>query len=43
MTLNEYYARLKERWEQLDKTSRAAIHEYNEWRRQLRKQLDTDD
>ena len=43
MTLNEYYALLKERWEQVDKTSREAIHEYNEWKRQLRKEIDTDD
>jgi|GEM_PF-2373775 len=39
MTLEEYYALLKERWEQTDKTSREAIHDYNEWRRALRKSV----
>jgi len=37
--LEEYYALLKERWEQTDKTSREAIHDYNEWRRALRKSV----
>lgn len=40
MTQNEYYALLKERWEQVDQTDRKAIHEYNQWRQELRKQLD---
>lgn len=43
MTRNEYYALLKERWEQTDKTSREAIHEYNEWKRALRRQIDEDE
>lgn len=43
MTREEYYALLKERWEQVDKTSREAIHEYNEWKRELRHQLDEED
>lgn len=40
MKRDEYYALLKERWEQVDKTSREAIHEYNEWRRALRQELE---
>ena len=40
MTTDEYYAILKERWEQTDQTSRAAIHEYNEWKRRLRQTID---
>lgn len=40
MTRDEYYALLKERWEQVDRTSREAIHEYNEWKRELRHQID---
>ena len=40
MTRDEYYALLKERWEKVDKTSREAIHEFNEWKRELRRQMD---
>ena len=43
MTLKEYFALLKERWEQTDKNSREAIHEYNEFKRQLRHQLDEEE
>ena len=43
MSLDEYYVLLKERWEQTDKTSREAIHEYNEWKHQLRHQLDEEE
>ena len=39
----EYFALLKERWEQIDQTSRQAIHEYNEWKRELRHHLDEED
>ena len=40
MTMDEYYVILKERWEKTDQTSREEIHEYNEWKRQLRKLID---
>lgn len=40
MTRDEYFVLLKERWEQTDKSSREAIHEYNEWKRELRHQID---
>ena len=43
MTWAEYYAILEERWEQTDKTSREAIHEYNEWKRELRRQIDREE
>lgn len=43
MTRDEYYALLKERWEQVDKTNREAIHEYNEWKRELRHELDEEE
>lgn len=42
MTQDEYFTLLKERWEQVDKTSREAIHEYNEWKRELRHMIDAD-
>ena len=42
MTQDEYFTLLKERWEQVDKTSREAIHEYNEWKRELRQMIDAD-
>ena len=40
MKQDEYFALLKERWKQTDQTSRQAIHEYNEWKRELRHHLD---
>lgn len=40
MTWAEYYAILEERWKQTDTTSREAIHEYNEWKRELWHQID---
>ena len=40
MTQDEYFALLKEKWEQTDQTSREAIHAYNEYARELRHQLD---
>lgn len=43
MTQAEYFTLLKERWEQTDKTSRDAIHAYNEWKRELRHQLDEEE
>lgn len=43
MTMQEYYEALKERWEQIDKNSKAAIHEYNEWKRVLRQMVDEDE
>ena len=43
MTRDEYYALLKERWEQTDKTNLEAIHEYNERKRELNHQLDEEE
>jgi hypothetical protein len=43
MTQSEYFAILKEKWEQVDKTDREAIHAYNEFKRQLRHQLDEEE
>lgn len=43
MSTAEYFSLLKERWEQTDKTSREAIHEYNEWKRELRHLLDEEE
>ena len=40
MSQDEYYAILKERWEQVDKNNLEAIRAYNEFKRQLRHQLD---
>lgn len=35
MTRDEYYAILKERYKQVDKTSRESLHAYNEFKREL--------
>ena len=43
MTRDEYYALLRKRWEQVDKTDLEAIHEFNEWKRELRHQLDEEE
>lgn len=43
MTKDEYYAALKKRWEETDKEDRDAIHAYNEWKRQLRHQLEEEE
>ncbi len=40
MTQAEYFAILKEKWEQVDKDNLEAIRAYNEFKRQLRHQLD---
>ena len=39
MTNQEYYQILKERWEQVDKNNLQEIKNYNEFKRQLRKEL----
>lgn len=43
MSKTEYFALLKEKWEQTDQTSREAIHAYNEWKRELRHLLDEEE
>lgn len=40
MTLEEYYRILKEMWEKVDKTNLEEIKRYNEFKRQLRKELE---
>ena len=40
MSKAEYFALLKEKWEQTDQTSREAI---NEWKRELRHLLDEEE
>ena len=40
MTREEYYAILKEKWEETDKEDLDAIKAYNEFRRELRHELD---
>ena len=42
MTLQEYFEELKKKWEEVDKNDVAAIHRYNEWKRQLRKLVEED-
>lgn len=39
MTNQEYYQILKEQWEQVDKNNLQEIKNYNEFKRQLRKEL----
>jgi len=39
MTTKEYYRILEERWNSVNKNNLQAIREYNEWKRQLRKEL----
>lgn len=39
MTTDEYYKILKEWWEQVDKNNLQEIKNYNEFKRQLRKEL----
>lgn len=43
MSKSEYFAILKEKWEQTDKSSREAIRAYNEYARELRHQLDEEE
>ena len=43
MTWEEYFALCKERLEQTDQNNRQAIHDYNEWRRELRKKVCEDE
>lgn len=43
MTRAEYYARLKERFEQVDWNDRDSIHAYNEFARNLRHQIDEEE
>ena len=43
MTWEEYFELCKERLEQTDMSSRESIHDYNEWRRALRKQVCEDE
>lgn len=40
MTLQEYYKMVADRWENIDKNNREALHRFNEWKRQLRKLID---
>lgn len=40
MTLQEYYRMIADRWETVDKNDREALHRFNEWKRELRKQID---
>lgn len=39
MTLSEYYEILRNKWEQIDKDNLQEIKWYNEFKRQLRKEL----
>ena len=39
MTSQEYYKIIKERWEHVDKNNLKEIKAYNEFKRQLRKEL----
>ena len=39
MTLSEYYEILRNKWEQIDKDNLQEIKLYNEFKRQLRKEL----
>ena len=43
MTQTEYFAILKEKWEQVDKDDLNAVRAYNEFKRQLRHQLDEEE
>ena len=43
MTLEEYYKILEEKWKQVDKSSFESVREYNEYRRQLRKEVEDED
>ena len=44
MSTTEYFEILKQRYESLgEHPTREQLHEYNEFRRQLRKELDTDE
>lgn len=43
MTQAEYFAILKVKWEQVDKDDLNAVHAYNEFKRQLRRQLDEEE
>ena len=39
MTLEEYYELLKSAWERVDKNNLQAIKQYNEWKRELRREV----
>lgn len=39
MTLEEYYKILKEKWEKVNKDNLEEIRKYNEYKRQLRKEV----
>ena len=39
MTEKEYYEILKERWERVDKNSLREIKQYNEFKRELRREV----
>ena len=40
MTIDEYYQILAEVWASVDKNSKEEIHDYNEFKRQLRTQIE---
>ena len=39
MTIYEYYEILRKKWERVDKNNLQEIKQYNEFKRQLRKEL----
>ena len=43
MTREEYYKAIREEWERTNKTSREAIHNYNQWRNMLYKEMCEDE
>lgn len=43
MTREEYYKAIREEWAVVDKTDRYAIHNYNQWRNMLYKEMCEDE
>lgn len=43
MTIKEYFSAVEERWETINQNDREALHRFNEWKRELRKQIDEDE
>lgn len=40
MTIKEYYRAVADLWETIDQNDQEALHRFNEWKRELRKQID---
>lgn len=40
MTLKEYFRMVEEKLKTVDQNDLEALHRYNEWKRELRKQID---